>query len=204
MGTLGKNRRCNLEEIGKEFSGEQRQHTQFIPCFFSESRRRKPGWLAKGRNWWDPWSEERDNELFVSNFLPPTRVSSSRPRFQPKRGLGPDSCSTRMIVEEEERGNAFRRRNLKKKFQINIILYYTIFTIRWAGVWIHKESESNSWKKRWGEKHHKNCESCQSHVTWKVKFKCQFCLSCLSFLSCPSLLLVKMTCFPPTIQNEKS
>ena len=90
--------------------------------FFSESRRRNPGWLAKGRNWWDPWSEERDNELFVSNFLPPTRVSSSRPRFQPKRGLGPDSCSSRMIVEEEERENALQRRNFMKKFQIKIIL----------------------------------------------------------------------------------
>ena len=30
-------------------------------------------------------------------------------------------------------------------------------------------------------KHHKNCESCQSQVTWKVKFKCQFC----PVLSCP-------------------
>ena len=30
--------------------------------------------------------------------------------------------------------------------------------------------------------HQKNCESCQSQATWKVKFKCQFCLSCLS---CP-------------------
>ena len=25
-----------------------------------------------------------------------------------------------------------------------------------------------------------NCESCQSRVTWKIKLKCQFCLSCLS------------------------
>ena len=25
------------------------------------------------------------------------------------------------------------------------------------------------------EKHRKNCESCQSQVTMKVKFKCQFC-----------------------------
>ena len=54
MGTLGKNRWCNLEEIGKEFSREQRRHTKFISRFFSESWRRKPGWLAKGRNWWDP------------------------------------------------------------------------------------------------------------------------------------------------------
>ena len=34
MGTLGKNWRCNLEGIGKEFSGEQRRHTQFISRFF--------------------------------------------------------------------------------------------------------------------------------------------------------------------------
>ena len=36
------------------------------------------------------------------------------------------------------------------------------------------------------EKHHKNCESCRSQVTWKLKFKCQFCpvLSC-PVLSCP-------------------
>ena len=27
------------------------------------------------------------------------------------------------------------------------------------------------------EKHRKNCESCLSQVTWKVKFKCQFRLS---------------------------
>ena len=33
-------------------------------------------------------------------------------------------------------------------------------------------------------KHRKNCESCQSQVTWKVKFKCRFCLSC-PVLSCP-------------------
>ena len=33
-------------------------------------------------------------------------------------------------------------------------------------------------------KHCKNSESCQSQVTWKVKFKCQFCLSC-PVLSCP-------------------
>ena len=36
-------------------------------------------------------------------------------------------------------------------------------------------------------KHRKNCKSCQSQVTWKVKFKCQFCpvLSC-RVLSCPN------------------
>ena len=33
-------------------------------------------------------------------------------------------------------------------------------------------------------KHHKNCESRQAQVTWKLKFKCQFYLSCLSCLSC--------------------
>ena len=27
-------------------------------------------------------------------------------------------------------------------------------------------------------KHSKNCESCQSEVNWKVRFKNQFCLSC--------------------------
>ena len=30
----------------------------------------------------------------------------------------------------------------------------------------------------WKKKHRKNCERCQSQVAWKVKFKCQFCLSC--------------------------
>ena len=28
-------------------------------------------------------------------------------------------------------------------------------------------------------KHRKNCESCPTQVTWKVKFTCQICLSCL-------------------------
>jgi len=40
-------------------------------------------------------------------------------------------------------------------------------------------------------KHCKNCESCPLQVTWKVKFKCQICLSCLSrlsWLSCFSCL----------------
>ena len=32
-------------------------------------------------------------------------------------------------------------------------------------------------------KHRKNCESCPTQVIWKVKFKCQICLSCLSSLS---------------------
>ena len=31
--------------------------------------------------------------------------------------------------------------------------------------------------------HRNNCEGWQSQVTWKVKFKCPFCLSCLSCLS---------------------
>ena len=29
-------------------------------------------------------------------------------------------------------------------------------------------------------KHRKNCDSCPTKVTWKVKLKCQFCLSCRS------------------------
>ena len=29
-------------------------------------------------------------------------------------------------------------------------------------------------------KHRKNCDSCPTKVTWKVKLECQFCLSCLS------------------------
>ena len=28
-------------------------------------------------------------------------------------------------------------------------------------------------------KHRKNCESCPTKVTRKIKFKCQICLSCL-------------------------
>ena len=34
----------------------------------------------------------------------------------------------------------------------------------------------------------KNCESCPSQITWKVKFKCQISLSCLSSLTCLSCL----------------
>ena len=33
-------------------------------------------------------------------------------------------------------------------------------------------------------KHRNNCESCPSQVTWKIKFKCQICLSSLFFLIC--------------------
>ena len=29
-------------------------------------------------------------------------------------------------------------------------------------------------------KHRKNCKSCPTQVTWKIKFKCQICLFCLS------------------------
>ena len=39
-------------------------------------------------------------------------------------------------------------------------------------------------------KHRKNCESCQSQVTWKVKFKCQFVPSCpvlLGHITCSNL-----------------
>ena len=36
------------------------------------------------------------------------------------------------------------------------------------------------------QKHRKNCESCPSQVTWKVKIKCQICVSCLSSLTCLS------------------
>ena len=39
-------------------------------------------------------------------------------------------------------------------------------------------------------KHRKNCESYPTQVTWKVKFKCQICLSCLSSLTCLSRVLV--------------
>ena len=41
------------------------------------------------------------------------------------------------------------------------------------------------WKNAWN-KHRKNCKRCPTQVTWKVKFKCQFCLSWLSCLSCLS------------------
>ena len=44
-------------------------------------------------------------------------------------------------------------------------------------------------KKHENNKHRKNCESCPTQVTWKVKFKCKFCRSCLS---CP-LALTTMT-----------
>ena len=42
-------------------------------------------------------------------------------------------------------------------------------------------------------KHRKSCESCPTHVTWKVKFKCQICLSCLSSLTCLSCLYRVLT-----------
>ena len=32
-------------------------------------------------------------------------------------------------------------------------------------------------------KHRKNCESCPTQFTWKIKFKCQICLSVLHLLS---------------------
>ena len=35
-------------------------------------------------------------------------------------------------------------------------------------------------------KHHKICERCPPQVTWKVKFKCQICLSWISWFSCLS------------------
>merc|ERR1712004_147791 len=38
--------------------------------------------------------------------------------------------------------------------------------------------------KRHKDKHRNNCESCQSQVTWKLEFKCQFPLSCLSIIIC--------------------
>ena len=34
------------------------------------------------------------------------------------------------------------------------------------------------------DKHRNNCEICQSQVTWKLEFKCQFPLSCLSIIIC--------------------
>ena len=37
-------------------------------------------------------------------------------------------------------------------------------------------------------KHRKNCESCPTKVTRKIKFKCQIFLSCLSSLTCLSCL----------------
>ena len=37
------------------------------------------------------------------------------------------------------------------------------------------------------EEHCKNCERCPTHVSWKVNFKCQSCVSCLS---CPAVWLV--------------
>ena len=36
-------------------------------------------------------------------------------------------------------------------------------------------------------KHRKNCESCPTQVTWKVKFKCQISLSCLSSVTVVSV-----------------
>ena len=50
-------------------------------------------------------------------------------------------------------------------------------------------------------KHRKNCKSCPTQVTWKVKFKCQICLSCLSsltYLSCLSrvLIILSVLCVP--------
>ena len=35
-------------------------------------------------------------------------------------------------------------------------------------------------------KQSKICKRCPTQVTWKVKFKCQICLSCLSWFSCLS------------------
>merc|ERR1711928_290893 len=38
--------------------------------------------------------------------------------------------------------------------------------------------------KRHKDKHRNNFESCQSQVTWKLEFKCQFPRSCLSIIIC--------------------
>ena len=51
------------------------------------------------------------------------------------------------------------------------------------------------------QKHCKNCESCSTQVTWKVKFKCQICLSCLSSLTClpclsRGLVILSVLCVP--------
>ena len=40
------------------------------------------------------------------------------------------------------------------------------------------------------KKHRKNCEGCPTKVTWKVKFKCQICLPCLS----RALIILSVLC----------
>ena len=62
---------------------------------------------------------------------------------------------------------------------------------RWAcqsglHIWVETSLLSPSFDRH--HKHRKNCESCPTQVTWKIKFKCQFCLYCMFFLTCLSFL----------------
>ena len=54
--------------------------------------------------------------------------------------------------------------------------------------------------KRHKDKHRNNCESCQSQVTWKLEFKCQFPLSCLSIIICTTCNFLFIRCWSDTLQ----
>ena len=54
--------------------------------------------------------------------------------------------------------------------------------------------------KRHKDEHRNNCESCQSQVTWKLEFKCQFPLSCLSIIICTTCDFLFIRCWSDTLQ----
>ena len=54
--------------------------------------------------------------------------------------------------------------------------------------------------KRHKDKHRNNCESCQSQVSWKLEFKCQFPLSCLSIIICTTCDFLFIRCWSDTLQ----
>ena len=76
----------------------------------------------------------------------------------------------------------------------------------------HHDAYQRAQIQKYKYKHRKNCESCPTQVTWKIKYKCQICLSSLflfdlSVLSvvCPgcsvflvlSVLMIMMTMMTP-------
>ena len=65
--------------------------------------------------------------------------------------------------------------------------------------WTNKELMDRE-TKRHKDKHRNNCESCQSQVTWKLEFKCQFPLSCLSIIICTTCDFLFIRCWSDTLQ----
>ena len=74
----------------------------------------------------------------------------------------------------------------------------------WEAVYNNMSATNQNWKSKTSSntlsvhtrlyndpltKHRKNCKSCPTQVTWKIKFKCEiclFCLSCVPWVSCLS------------------